>query len=176
MISGNPHHMSDHVIRDRGREHMIRVTGEDKLGMNLETAAYNHAIDQAIVKGISRFWTNPSFRRLYAGKVRSLAFNLSNPKNPALLERVRTGSLSPQKLVKMTAIEMFPSNWEKELAIVANRHIRQQIATHDVPDGVFQCKKCKSWKTVYYQLQTRSADEPMTTFVTCAGCATHWKF
>ncbi len=43
-------------------------------------------------------------------------------------------------------------------------------------EGIFKCKKCKSKKTSYYQLQTRSADEPMTTFVQCIECDNHWKF
>ena len=30
-------------------------------------------------------------------------------------------------------------------------------------------------QSTYYQLQTRSADEPMTTFVSCLKCATRWK-
>lgn len=42
-------------------------------------------------------------------------------------------------------------------------------------DGLFTCKKCKSKKTTYYQMQTRSADEPMTTFVTCTNCNNRWK-
>jgi transcription elongation factor S-II len=41
--------------------------------------------------------------------------------------------------------------------------------------GMFQCGKCKSKKTTYYQMQTRSADEPMTTYVTCLGCNNRWK-
>ena len=39
----------------------------------------------------------------------------------------------------------------------------------------FKCWKCKSKKCTYYQLQTRSADEPMTTFVTCINCGKRWK-
>ena len=39
----------------------------------------------------------------------------------------------------------------------------------------FTCHKCKSKKCSYYQLQTRSADEPMTTFVTCLNCNARWK-
>ena len=39
----------------------------------------------------------------------------------------------------------------------------------------FTCRKCKSKKCSYYQLQTRSADEPMTTFVTCLDCGSRWK-
>ena len=30
-------------------------------------------------------------------------------------------------------------------------------------------------KCTYYQLQTRSADEPMTTFITCLNCNNKWK-
>jgi DNA-directed RNA polymerase subunit M/transcription elongation factor TFIIS len=42
-------------------------------------------------------------------------------------------------------------------------------------EGMFKCGKCKSKKTTYYQMQTRSADEPMTTYVTCMDCDAKWK-
>jgi transcription elongation factor S-II len=40
----------------------------------------------------------------------------------------------------------------------------------------FQCGKCRQRKCTYFQMQTRSADEPMTTFVTCVNCGNRWKF
>ena len=43
-------------------------------------------------------------------------------------------------------------------------------------EGIHNCSKCKSKKTYSYQLQTRSSDEPMTNFVTCAECGHKWKF
>ncbi|KAI9549625.1 unmed protein product [Daphnia sinensis] len=39
----------------------------------------------------------------------------------------------------------------------------------------FQCYKCKSRKCLYTQVQTRSADEPMTTRVKCLHCGHGWK-
>jgi transcription elongation factor S-II len=45
----------------------------------------------------------------------------------------------------------------------------------EVTDGIFQCRKCGSKKTTYYSLQTRSADEPMTNFITCVHCKHRWK-
>ncbi len=42
-------------------------------------------------------------------------------------------------------------------------------------DGIFKCDRCKSMKTTYYQMQTRSADEPMTVFVSCVSCGKNWK-
>ncbi len=44
----------------------------------------------------------------------------------------------------------------------------------EVKKGIYKCKKCKSEKTWSYQLQTRSADEPMTSFITCVDCGKRW--
>ena len=41
---------------------------------------------------------------------------------------------------------------------------------------MFTCGKCKAKECTYTQLQTRSADEPMTTFVYCMACGNRWKF
>lgn len=46
----------------------------------------------------------------------------------------------------------------------------------EVEEGVLECFKCNGKKTLSYQKQTRSADEPMTTFVTCVGCKNKWKY
>nr|QBK85654.1 MAG: transcription factor S-II [Marseillevirus LCMAC101] len=47
-----------------------------------------------------------------------------------------------------------------------------------VEEGEFPCRnsKCKSKRCFFYQLQTRSADEPMTTFVTCIKCKSRYSF
>ena len=40
---------------------------------------------------------------------------------------------------------------------------------------MFQCPKCKESKTEYQEVQTRSADEPMTVFITCLVCDNRWR-
>ena len=40
---------------------------------------------------------------------------------------------------------------------------------------VFKCHKCKKRECSYYEVQTRSADEPMTVFVTCLNCKNRWR-
>jgi len=39
-----------------------------------------------------------------------------------------------------------------------------------VKRGDFECKRCKSKECYYYQQQTRSADEGLTTYVFCTKC------
>ena len=41
-----------------------------------------------------------------------------------------------------------------------------------VPGG---CPGCQSKKAYFYQLQTRSADEPPTSFYKCVACAKQWR-
>lgn len=44
----------------------------------------------------------------------------------------------------------------------------------EVEEGVLQCKRCMSRKVFSYQIQTRSADEPMTTIAKCSQCNIGW--
>jgi DNA-directed RNA polymerase subunit M/transcription elongation factor TFIIS len=56
--------------------------------------------------------------------------------------------------------------------------MRKQYAAKDAREslvGLFTCGRCKSQKTTYYEMQTRSADEPMTVFVSCLNCEKNWK-
>ena len=39
---------------------------------------------------------------------------------------------------------------------------------------LLKCGKCKKNNCTYHQMQTRSADEPMTTFVLCNECGNRY--
>ena len=87
------------------------------------------------------------------------------------------GEVSAEKLIDMKPQELFPENWEE----LAKKHWEQNKNTGNAPEAttnMFKCPKCKKRQCTFYQMQTRSADEPMTTFVTCvaAGCGKKWRF
>lgn len=44
------------------------------------------------------------------------------------------------------------------------------------PTHGVKCSKCKSYDITISQMQTRSADEPMTTFCYCENCHKRWRF
>lgn len=46
----------------------------------------------------------------------------------------------------------------------------------DVEEGVQVCPRCGSSRTISYQKQTRSADEPMTTICHCVECDKGWHY
>ncbi|CAF0814972.1 unnamed protein product [Didymodactylos carnosus] len=47
-------------------------------------------------------------------------------------------------------------------------------AWENVDSTVIRCPKCAHEKAYFMQLQTRSADEPMTTFYKCVSCGHRW--
>jgi DNA-directed RNA polymerase subunit M/transcription elongation factor TFIIS len=46
----------------------------------------------------------------------------------------------------------------------------------EVEEGVLKCPKCSQMRTFSYSKQTRSSDEPMTTFAQCMNCKHKWTY
>ncbi|CEP22604.1 Transcription elongation factor S-II AltName: Full=TFIIS [Cyberlindnera jadinii] len=114
----------------------------------------------------------------YAQRLRTLTSNLRQKNNPELRQRVIDGELAASQLINMSTKELAPESLKKELEEIKKKNLfNAQGATQEraVTDR-FTCGKCKEKKVSYYQLQTRSADEPLTTFCTCENCGNRWKF
>ena len=95
--------------------------------------------------------------------------------NPALLDKIRNKEILPHKLAFMTAKELFPEKWAQ---LVEDQQKRAE-ALSELQVGKttdqYKCGRCGNRKCTYYELQIRSADEPMTIFITCTNCGNQWK-
>lgn len=110
-------------------------------------------------------------------KHRSIMFNMSDEKNPDLRRRVLIGEVTPERLVTMTPEELASDDRRQQ-----NEEIKAKFMFKcEVPEkkkgttDQFKCSRCGKSNCNYYQMQTRSADEPMTAYVTCAECNKRWK-
>ncbi|KAL9312778.1 hypothetical protein ACSQ67_018230 [Phaseolus vulgaris] len=111
-------------------------------------------------------------------KYRSLMFNLKDSNNPDFRRKVLLGVVEPEQLINMSSAEMASEQRKQENQKITEKALfecergGQPKATTDQ----FKCGRCGQRKCTYYQMQTRSADEPMTTYVTCCVCNNRWKF
>ncbi|XP_056365265.1 transcription elongation factor A protein 3 isoform X2 [Oenanthe melanoleuca] len=114
----------------------------------------------------------------YRNRVRSRISNLKDPKNPSLRRNVLCGAIEPGLIARMTAEEMASDELKRLRSAMTQEAIRehQMAKTGGTVTDLFQCSKCKKKNCTYNQVQTRSADEPMTTFVLCNECGNRWKF
>ena len=125
-----------------------------KKSENVEKSIYNYTIRYATSHDIEKSWNNVYFNHIYKLKACEILDNL----NTQLVKEIESKAISSSSIAFMTFDE-------------ENENIPENI----VEDGIFQCRKCGSKKTTYYSLQTRSADEPMTNFITCIQCKNRWK-
>lgn len=114
----------------------------------------------------------------YRAKIRSLVSNLRDRKNPNLRKRVVSGEISGKKLYSMSPQEMASDEIKKDIEQFKKENLfnAQAAVQKNAVTDRFTCGKCKQKKVSYFQMQTRSADEPLTTFCTCENCGNRWKF
>ena len=87
----------------------------------------------------------------------------------------KVGELFTQEKPEVITGDIWDSPIYKNIKDKIDIDINRIINPPKVEKGIHKCGKCKSDETWYYQLQTRSADEPMTTFITCTKCGKKWK-
>ncbi|KAI7806289.1 putative transcription elongation factor A protein 3 [Triplophysa rosa] len=113
----------------------------------------------------------------YKNRIRSRMSNLKDPKNPNLRKNVLAGAIELSRIASMTAEEMASDELKQLRNVLTQEAIRehQMAKTGGTSTDLLQCGKCKKRNCTYNQVQTRSADEPMTTFVLCNECGNRWK-
>lgn len=114
----------------------------------------------------------------YKNRIRSRVSNLKDSRNPNLRLNFLCGQLSPARLAVMTSEEMASDEMKKMRQQFTKEGIDSaQLATvQGTKTDLLKCGKCGKRNCTYNQVQTRSADEPMTTFVLCNECGNRWKF
>lgn len=114
----------------------------------------------------------------YMLKLRELKFNFKDKKNGDLRSEVLSRSLEPKAVVKMTSKDLANAEKKEERRKLHEFNLREAAAGNkqEPSTSEFRCGKCKERKCTYFQMQTRGADEPLTTFVHCVNCNNRWKF
>ena len=146
----------------------------EKQAKKLETSVYNFTIVKAKAEKIERSWNSRVFKMFYANKARSMVFNL---KNGVLKSKITEGIFNIAHVPYMEPWDLWPEKYETYFQKKLEKEMiqLQREAESQNVSGMFTCGKCKSDCTTYFSLQTRSADEPMTNYITCKKCGHKWK-
>ncbi|XP_062278344.1 transcription elongation factor A protein 3 isoform X7 [Scomber scombrus] len=169
-----PHLATGSSIRDKCIEMMAAALRTDDdykdFGTNCDSMAAE--IEDLI------YQENKATDMKYKNRVRSRISNLKDPKNPGLRRNVLAGSIDLIRIATMSAEEMASDELKQLRNVLTQEAIRehQMAKTGGTSTDLLQCGKCKKRNCTYNQVQTRSADEPMTTFVLCNECGNRWKF
>jgi transcription elongation factor S-II len=155
---------------------------EDKFSKDdirsLEKAIFEAAYNRAVKNYVARSWKAPVFIEIYRQIVRSVFSNIhpqSPVKNPRLLTRVLDGEFKLNDIPLMSSFEMFPEKWFELKDKLLQREQKILEGNKSRATDQFKCRRCGKRECTYYELQTRSADEPMTCFISCLNCGKEWR-
>lgn len=165
-------------IRETMKQKFMQIIDDEKCVRRIERGIYNYSLDKADKKNIVKLWDNNFFKQIYIDKCRSLYSNLSKHSyvhNIRLLTRLQEKEFKPRDLAFMTPQHIFPEQWKE---LLDRKYKKDKVLYETKPEAMtdqFKCGRCKKRQCSYFELQTRSADEPMTVFITCINCGKRWK-
>nr|XP_023417714.1 transcription elongation factor A protein 2 isoform X1 [Cavia porcellus] len=162
------------AVRNKCREMLTTAlqTDHDHVAVGADCERLSAQIEECIFRDVG----NTDMK--YKNRVRSRISNLKDAKNPELRRNVLCGTITPQQIAVMTSEEMASDELKEIRKAMTKEAIRehQMARTGGTQTDLFTCGKCRKKNCTYTQVQTRSSDEPMTTFVVCNECGNRWKF
>jgi len=169
-------------VRNHARKLLLGITNDPDIARDIERGVLRQTIRQIINHGVNgRTWKDPVIKEVYTAVFQKVYRNLvpsgneQSVGNPKLLELVKNGTIPAEEIAMMDPAKLWPDKWRDMEEARIMRQIATLETTSEAATNLFLCRKCKNRKCVYTEVQTRSADEPMTTFICCLVCGNRWK-
>ena len=159
------------LFRSNIRKKIDEKLQNEKNSSNLEKGIFNYALKEADQRKIVKKWDNKYFIQIYLDRLRTIYTNL----NDTIVEQVTSGAIKPHVVAFMTHQELQPDKWTALIDAKSKRDANKFETNVAAATDTFTCRKCKGNQCTYYQMQTRSADEPMTVYISCCNCGNRWK-
>jgi len=167
------------AIRDKVIENFTELLESDELATQLEESILHVVCEQAIKENIDVDWNNRVFWNMY--RSRAISFyeygrRSTSSDDGKWMLKLKQREITTREFAEMNAVDLCPSRWKDAVERIIESE--KKLYSKNESAAIFMwCSACKKkTKCDYYQMQTRSADEPMTTFVTCLECDRKWKF
>ena len=153
------------LIRTKNIQNLkdLKIFKNDDIINNIELNIYNYA---------SKYSNNKKVNfiiYIYNHKYNNLINDIIN--NEKLLYDINNND-DINKICYLSRLELNPNIWKK-------RYDKYNTSVESInyisKSNIYTCNNCKKNECNIYQLQTRSADEPMTVFITCINCGKKWR-
>ena len=164
-------------FRENIIDKLSNILGVDtnEITEQMEKSIFEYASNECKSRNYVVNWNNKYFVNIYMDRLRSITINMKNSEN--IKNLLVKKKLNPHDYVFMSHQEINPERWKQ---LIKEKTIRDENKFNNKQEAstdLFTCPRstCKSKRCTYYEMQTRSADEPMTIFVTCLDCGKNFK-
>jgi transcription elongation factor S-II len=175
-IQGNEKKYREHVLSQIKNLLGNLFTEEEQA--QIEICILTLTLVDADTKFVVKHFDNKLFQICYMNLARRLLSNLDSNcyvKNQNLITKLKSGDLDISHLASMNIMDYAPTLYAELRERQVLREQQQLEGNKSMATDMFKCGRCHKRETTFYELQTRSADEPMTKFINCLNCGNHWK-
>lgn len=161
--------------RQRARDSLNQYVSDD-IATEIEESIYQYAIKKAVEYQIDIDFSDINFRRVYANKYCSLIINIqpdSYVNNTQFQSRIVNGDILPSNVADMKPHEMCPERWQDVIQMTTKLAEISEQSGGRTTDS-YTCARCNRNKCTYFDMQSRSMDEPMTRYFRCCHCGHQW--
>jgi transcription elongation factor S-II len=155
----------DNQIRITAKASFKKLLSENII-KDIEESIYNFSIDYANVNE-----TPYLLEQIYETKVDEILKLVKD--NAEFIKKIKSNTLDLKQIAFLKPDELNPDKYDK---INKKKELEEYKKNNQATSNVFECRKCKTKKCQVTQLQTRAADEPATTIVTCMECGYQFSF
>jgi len=137
------------------------------ISYQLEAGVYEFALIYTTIKNIEETLISA----IYKDKLNDIIYNLKDLTS-AIQNWLKDENFNFQKIAFLPPQELNPSVWQE---LIRRQTLREYKKNNIATTDLYKCYKCGERRCQAVQMQTRSADEPMTTFITCLVCFNTFK-
>lgn len=146
------------------------------VGPNIAEKLESGTFEFAMIKTTLESCVPEFVNNIYSDKIRYICENLDphniRINNTTLKKSLNNGDIDPYYVAFLSPEQIHPLRWKE----IIDKQMSIKNRQNDIKvTNIYKCYKCGSRETKTSQMQTRSADEPMTIFVTCLVCSNTFK-
>lgn len=161
------------LIRAKTQIILSNILVDIDIALKIELSIFEYALNYCLNNKFEQNYVKP----VYQNKLNEILVNLDENKigieNKTFKKNILSGKIQPNNVAFLSPAQIHPDRWAY---ILKKKEYIEQRENNIVYSDAYKCYKCGESKCKITQAQTRSADEPMTTFVVCVVCHNTFKF
>jgi DNA-directed RNA polymerase subunit M/transcription elongation factor TFIIS len=172
-IKDNYIHYAESILeRANNQIKLNNIINDIEISLKIELSIFEFALIYCLNNSLGENF----LKSVYDDKLNNIISNITDTKNinnKTLKQDLLTNKINPSYVAFMSPAQLHPQKWIYWVKKKEYKELRENSIAYS---DAYKCFKCGERKCKVSQAQTRGADEPMTTFVTCLICYNTFKF
>ena len=163
------------ITIDRQNKQIIlsNLLNDIDIAIKIEISIFEYSLIYCLNNKYNKNYIKPVYEEKFNFIITNLDENNLKINNQTFKKDILLKKINPAYVAFLSPQQVHPQRWAN---LINKRKYIEQRENNIAYSDAYKCYKCGESKCKITQAQTRSADEPMTTFVVCLVCHNTFKF